>query len=52
MMFVIASPRSAWPDALIAFGILLGGGVYWAYLLIANHEVLESEPGKADVFKH
>jgi amino acid transporter len=52
VVFVLASPRAAWTDNLIAFGILLAGGVYWAYLLIANREVLESEPGKADVFKH
>jgi amino acid transporter len=52
VVLVLASPRSAWPDALIAFGILLVGGVYWAYLLVTKREVLESEPGKADVFKH
>ena len=31
---------------------LLGGGVYFAYLLIFHREVLETEPGEIDAFKH
>jgi hypothetical protein len=37
---------------LISLGILLLGGGYFAYLFIANRDVLETEPGAADVFKH
>ena len=45
VVFVLAAPRSAWPSVLIAFGILVGGGLYWAYLLVSHREVLEAEPG-------
>jgi hypothetical protein len=37
---------------LISVGILLAGAVYFAYLFISNREVLETEPGEVDVFKH
>jgi hypothetical protein len=37
---------------LIAVGVLVAGGVYLTYLLMFNREVLETEPGDVDVFKH
>ncbi len=37
---------------LISLGILLLGGGYFAHLFIAKRDVLETEPGAADVFKH
>jgi hypothetical protein len=37
---------------LFSIGTLVGGGLCWAYLLLANREVLETEPGKVAVFKH
>ena len=52
VVFVLVSPPEALTAVLIAVGILVGGGLYWAYLLIANREVMDKEPGKADVFKH
>ena len=52
VVFVLVSPPQALVADLISIGILVGGGLYWAYLLIAKREVLESEPGKADVFAH
>jgi amino acid transporter len=52
VVFVLVSPRQASTAVLISIGILLGGGVYFAYLFISNREVLQTEPGKADVFKH
>ncbi len=36
----------------LAIGIVLAGGVLLAYLFITNREVLDTEPGDADVFKH
>jgi amino acid transporter len=52
VVFVLVSPPEALTSVVISLGILLIGGVYFAYLLIANREVLETEPGEADVFKH
>lgn len=52
VVFVLVSPPEARTAVLLSFGILLLGGVYFAYLLIKNREVLETEPGQADVFKH
>jgi len=52
VVFILVSPSQALTAVLISIGILLIGGVYFAYLLIANREVLESEPGEMDVFKH
>ncbi len=50
--FMLVSPHEARSAILISIGIVLVGGIYWAYLLIANRQVLQTEPGKADVFKH
>lgn len=52
VVFILVSPSQASTAVLISIGILLIGGVYFAYLMIANREVLESEPGEMDVFKH
>ena len=52
VVFVLVSPPQALTADLISIGILVFGGLYWAYLLIANREVMDKEPGKADVFKH
>ena len=52
VVFILVSPREALPSVLIAIGILFIGGVYFAYLFIANREVLETEPGEMDAFKH
>ena len=52
VMLVLVSPPEALTAVLISVGILLAGGVYFAYLFISNREVLETEPGEADVFKH
>ena len=52
VVFVLVSPREALAAVLISVGILIAGGLYFAYLFISNREVLETEPGEADVFKH
>jgi hypothetical protein len=37
---------------LISVGVILAGGMYLAYLLMFNREVMETEPGVVDAFKH
>jgi len=49
MFFVLMSSTSVVP-ILIVTGLLLTGGVYFAYMLKFQSEVLEHEPGKADLF--
>jgi amino acid transporter len=52
VVFVLVSPPEALTPVLISVGVLLAGGMYLAYLLIFNREVMETEPGEVDVFKH
>ena len=52
MVAILVSPPAARTAVLIAIGVLLAGGLYFVYLLITNREVLETEPGDVDVFKH
>ena len=49
---ILVSPPEAHTAVFIAIGIVLAGGVYFGYLLMTNREVLETEPGDIDVFKH
>jgi amino acid transporter len=48
IFMVIAPAPSLAPVGVIA-GLVLTGGVYWAYMWFAKREVLEHEPGE-DVF--
>jgi hypothetical protein len=52
VVFVLVSPPEAVTAVLISVGVLAAGGMYLAYLLIFNREVMETEPGDVDVFKH
>jgi hypothetical protein len=52
VVFVLVSPQEALTAVLISVGVLAAGGMYLAYLLIFNREVMETEPGDVDVFKH
>lgn len=52
VVFILVSPREARTAVFLAVGIVLAGGVYFAYLFVTNREVLDTEPGDADVFKH
>jgi amino acid transporter len=52
VVFVLVSPSQALTAALISVGVVLVGGMYLAYLMIFNREVMETEPGEVDVFKH
>jgi amino acid transporter len=49
LFFVIASSPSVVP-ILIVTGLIFVGGVYFAYLIRFQSQVLEREPGKADMF--
>jgi amino acid transporter len=52
VVFVLVSPPEALTAVLMSLGVVLGGGVYLAYLLIFHREVMETEPGEIDAFKH
>ncbi len=46
VLFVLVTPADATVPTLIVFGLILAGGVYFAYMMIFNREVLEHEPGE------
>jgi amino acid transporter len=46
-LFVLVAPAEALIPVLIVVGLLLAGGVYFAYLLVRHPEVLETEPSKS-----
>jgi amino acid transporter len=48
-LFVLVTPKSNFIPALVVVGLILVGGIYFAYMLIFNRNVLETEPG-GDVF--
>ncbi|HTY28953.1 MAG TPA: amino acid permease [Mycobacterium sp.] len=52
VVFILVSPSEARTAVFIALGLLLAGSAYFAYLFVTNREVLETEPGDADVFTH
>ena len=52
VVVVLVSPPEALTAVLISLGVLVAGGAYLAYLLIFNREIMETEPGDVDVFKH
>jgi amino acid transporter len=52
VLFVLVTPGDAVVPNLIVLGLILAGGIYFAYLMIFNREVLETEPGDVDVFSH
>ena len=51
-LFVLVTPAEAFVPVLIVVGLLLVGGVYFAYLYFLNRRVLETEPGDIKVFEH
>jgi amino acid transporter len=51
-LFVLVAPAEALIPVLIVVGLLLAGGVYFAYLWVYNRKVLETEPGDIKVFEH
>jgi L-asparagine transporter-like permease len=46
VLFVLVTPGDATIPALIVLGLILTGGVYFAYMLFFRREVLDSEPGE------
>lgn len=52
VIFVVVSPASAHIPIGIVLGLLLAGGLYFLKLYRFDREVLETEPGHLDVFKH
>jgi amino acid transporter len=45
-LFVLVTPKSNFVPALVVVGLILVGGLYFAYMMIFNREVLETEPGE------
>ncbi|HYO04515.1 MAG TPA: amino acid permease [Mycobacterium sp.] len=46
VLFVLVTPGDATVPTLIVAGLILAGGVYFAYMMIFNREVLDHEPGE------
>jgi amino acid transporter len=47
-LFVLVTPETAFVPDLVVLGLILVGGVYFAYMLIFNREVLDTEPGEGE----
>jgi amino acid transporter len=45
-LFVLVTPKSNFVPALVVVGLILVGGLYFAYMMTFNREVLETEPGE------
>jgi amino acid transporter len=45
-LFVLVTPKSNFVPVLVVVGLILVGGLYFAYMMIFNREVLETEPGE------
>lgn len=43
-LFVLITPPGSLIPALVVFGLILSGGIYFAWLMILRREVLEAEP--------
>ncbi|NTY62312.1 amino acid permease [Mycolicibacterium sphagni] len=49
-IFVLISPRDARVPGLVVLGLMLVGGLYFAYMMIVNREALDTEPGEPGAF--
>jgi amino acid transporter len=45
VLFVLVTPGDASVPVLIVIGLILAGGVYFAYMMLFHREVLDIEPG-------
>ena len=45
-LFVLVTPKSNFVPVLVVVGLILVGGLYFAYMMIFNRKVLETEPGE------
>ena len=52
VVFVLVTPSAAVVPVVIVAGLLVAGGLYYLFLLVFRREVLETEPGEIEVFKH
>jgi amino acid transporter len=50
VLVVLVTPGDATVPVLIVLGLILAGGIYFAYMMIFNREVLDTEPGDVDAF--
>jgi len=48
----LLSPASARVPIMIVTGLLVVGGLYFAYMMTFNRDVLDHEPGDLAVFSH
>ena len=46
-LFALVTPPAAFVPTLVVVGLILLGGTYFAYMLLFNREVLDTEPGEA-----
>jgi amino acid transporter len=51
-LIALLSPASAFVPIMIVTGLLGVGGLYFAYMMVFNREVLDNEPGEAAMFAH
>ena len=51
-LFVLVTPAEAFVPVLIVVGLLVIGGMYFAYLWLHNRTVLETEPGNIKAFEY
>jgi amino acid transporter len=47
-LFVLVTPKDAFVPTLVVVGLILVGGIYFAYMMIFNREVLDTAPGDDD----
>ncbi|HEY5848751.1 MAG TPA: amino acid permease [Microlunatus sp.] len=52
VLFVLVTPSESLVSLLVVGGLLLAGGLYFAYLWFFNRSVLETEPGEIDVVQN
>ncbi|OYD70904.1 APC family permease [Rhodococcus sp. OK302] len=50
VVFVLVTPGDASVPVLIVGGLIVAGGIYFAYMMIFNRTVLDTEPGDVDEF--
>ncbi|MET0701549.1 MAG: amino acid permease [Mycobacterium sp.] len=46
VLFVLVTPDDATVPTIIVVGLILAGGVYFAYMMLFHREVLDTEPGE------
>jgi amino acid transporter len=49
---ILLSPAGALVPVIIVAGLLVVGGLYFAYMMLLNRDVLDHEPGDLAVFAH